>query len=160
MNTESAETDVLVDTAKVVKMASYETLEIRERTVVSLPKTVDFTPGHTYGKPAIIVKEHYRRGVPIGKDLKDRTIFVNIFYYGFTEEHLGTKVSAQVTIQAKKKDGRKFVIVNVTRNAAQEKMKALHVLKIGVDTDLIDVDTDGPVLIPDTDKFICFAPIR
>lgn len=137
----------------------YQDLFFRNRARIFLPKNVKAVPRHTFGASDREVPAHYQRPVySFGRDDQGRTICINVHYYGFDVESLGRHVSAKVVFQKKIKSGRQFLIINVIREKKTEWLEPRFEVKMGVDVDDISPDDDYEdlVLIPGTEKCLCF----
>lgn len=92
--------------------ADYETLLIKERVLVKVPKDSGFmTRQNAFKTPAgVSVPSHWKNGKPLKGG-----VFLNVHFYGINEENLGRNIIASVEVIKKTmQSGREFIMLNVT----------------------------------------------
>lgn len=145
----------------VIGKASFKTvyrdLVTKEGVDVKFPLESDLISEHSFGNPARLIPEHYRHKMAaFGRDLNGRSIVVYRHFYGFSNQDRGQRVIADVTVQEKIQGASKVIIVNITKSLAPRQSQIFW----GLGINNLDESYEDPITIPDTDRSICFKPIK
>jgi len=167
---EEMEETVETETQPKLQVGSaYESLILKDQTVVFLPRNVQYRPEFKIEATGAVIPGHYHRGIRMTRPDCGDYVFINMCYFGFSKNHLNKNVLARVEIQKKTRvnklgDNIDSLVINVHREGEQnKKTKAQFMIKIGVEVGEVDLMKGGPempVLIPYTNKCILFRRIK